>query len=490
LDKSLYLLEIEIEQLKRRLEIDPQDVYLQAEQCLIRSKQIHYPEGTIICLMILSRCAWHLNKFKPGLRHAREALTAQNQLDNDDLLAEILHLHALHYWGEGKYYTSQQYWIHALEQSALEDEVEIEIECLLGLGNIWRANHEYKLACSTHELAVKVANNTRLARLEGRARILWAWDLYLLNNYAEMLSVLDGAMEQFEDTNDIQLRAEVWDFRALALIGLERLEDAELAAEQAHNIALENDLSWVRSHSYICRARLELLRGNIDIAAKLLESAEQLADSANDGELLSMIYYQQSVVFEQKEQYQVALDAFKKYRDLSIQLLKDQNTRESRDKAHTSRRQLEQRARKLINRLRSQYEYDPEKHLSNVVSETYWWEQMVLFKTQLKSAKHAVVVIHHEHPKYIDICTELMHSLCTPHDLVSRLSSERLGLLLADKDEAAHSIYVTIQKMIEIYPWERQGLYDGIPTVILSDILMFPFTLEQLEQQTLEEDKN
>lgn len=488
MDKSFYLVEIEIEQLKRRLEMDPQEVQIQAEQCLARSKQIHYPEGTILCLMMLSHCSWHLNKFAAGLRYAREALTEQNRLDNDDLLPEILHLHALNYWSEGKYYTSQQYWIHALEQAALEEQVEIEIECLLGLGNIWRANHEYQLACSTHALAVKVANSMRLARLEARSRILWAWDHYLLNNYAEMLSVLDDAMELLDERKDAQWRAQIWDFRALALIGLERLEDAEKAAQVAHDIATANDLSWVRSHSYISRARLELLRGNVDTAADLLKSAEKYADNANDGELLSQIYYQQSVVSEQKQLFKPALYAFKKYRNLSIQLLKDQTARESQDKAHTSKRQLEQRARKLIHRVRTQYEYDPEKHLSNVVSETYWWEQLVLFKTQLKSATHTVIIIHHFDSRYLDICTEITHSLCTQHDLVSRLSGEYLGLLLDDKGEAASNIHAVLQQMIEIYPWKRQGLEPNLPKVILEDILSFPFTLDQLEQHTLKDE--
>lgn len=490
MDKSLYLLENEIEQLKRRLESDPEEVQIQAEQCLARSKQIHYPKCTIMCLMILSRCSWHLNKFGTGLRYAREALTAQNRLDNDDLLPEILHLQALHYWGEGKYFTSQQYWIKALEQAALEEQVEMEIECLLGLGNIWRANHDYQLACSTHALAVRVANSARFARLEARSRILWAWDHYLLNNFAEMLSVLDGAMELMDDIKDSKWCAEAWDFRALALIGLERLEDAEKAAQTAHDIASANNLTWVRSHSYISRARLEMLRGNIDEAAQLLESAEKYADSANDGELLSQIYYQQSVVSEQKKQFKTTYYAFKKYRSLSIQLLKDQTAREGRDKAHTSKRQLEQRARKLINRVRTQYEYDPEKLLSNVVSETYWWEQLVLFKTQLKSSNHSVIIIHHFDSRYIDICTELTHSLCTQHDLVSRLSGEYLGLLLDDKGETAENIHTILQKMIAIYPWKRQGLEPASPTVRLEDILSFPFTLDQLEQNTLEDEAN
>nr|MBF4359184.1 hypothetical protein [Vibrio anguillarum] len=96
----------------------------------------------------------------------------------------------------------QQYWINALEQSALVDEVEIQIESLIGLGNVWRITNEYQLSCSTHELAVKVANNSRIHWLEGKARILWAWDLYLLNQYIDMLTVLDGAEEALQDHPD------------------------------------------------------------------------------------------------------------------------------------------------------------------------------------------------------------------------------------------------------------------------------------------------
>ncbi len=231
-----------------------------------------------------------------------------------------------------------------------------------------------------------------------------------------------------------------------------------------------------------------MLRGNIDSAEQLLHSAVQLAGSVNDDELLSQIYYQQAVVSEQKKQFQAALSAFKKYRELSIQLLKDQTTRDSRDKAHSAKRQLEQRARKLIHRVRTQYEYDPEKHLSNVVSETYWWEQLVLFKTQLKSANYAVLVIYHHDSRYLDICTELAHALCTDHDLLSRLNSEHIGLLLADKDEPAEQMHQILKQMLALYPWQRQGLENQSPTVLLQDILTFPFTIEQLELLTIQDE--
>jgi tetratricopeptide (TPR) repeat protein len=482
LDKSRYLLELEIEQLQRRLDADPEHVLALAEQCLVRSKQIHFNEGAIQCLLLMSHCADRLSNHQRGIKLAKEALSTQHDLDTDEYLPEILHLHAIHSWGEKKYYTAQQYWINALEQAALEEDVESELECLMGLGNVWRVTNQLPFAAATHELAVKVANNTRQTWLEGRARLLWAWDLYLLNNFAEMLTVLDVAMELLDDHPNNRWKAEIWDFRALALLGLERLEDADEATNQAHEIAVQNDLSWMKAHSFISRARLELLRKNVDQASLLLQKAEEAINRHNDDELLSQIYYQQSIVAEEKQNYPAALSAFRRYRKISVEMEKQQTTRESHDKARALKRQLEQRARKLINRVRGQYEYDPEKHLSNVVSETYWWEQLVLFKTELRRSNHSVIVVHHNTPAYLDICTELMHSLCTKHDFVSRLSTQKLGLLLADKDDNANTIFEIIKQMLAIYPWQRRGLNDALPNVALHDILTFPFTLEQLEQ--------
>lgn len=162
MDKSQYLLELEIDQLRHRIESEPQQVLAVAEQCLSRATQLGFSDGILQSLIIMSRCLWCNMDYRRGLKTIKQAFTYQNSLDTDDYLPEILHVHALHFWGQAKYYTAQQFWINALEQAALVDENEILIECLIGLGNVWRITNEYKLAASTHELAVKVANNTRI----------------------------------------------------------------------------------------------------------------------------------------------------------------------------------------------------------------------------------------------------------------------------------------------------------------------------------------
>ncbi|WP_047042039.1 hypothetical protein [Vibrio mexicanus] len=490
MDKNQHLLEIEIEQLKPRIEAEPEKVLAIAEQCAARAAQILYPEGAIASQVIMSRCYWCLMDYRRGLKVIKEAHGRLSTLDTDNFLPEILHIYALHYWGQAKYYSAQQYWIKALEQSALVDEVEIQIECLIGLGNVWRITSEHNLAKSTHELAVTVANNMRIGWLEGKARILLAWDLYLLNNYVEMLSVLDGAEEILEGVNNSTWHAEVWDFRGLALLGLERLEEAEIATKKAHDLAIKHELVWMKAHSYISRARLELLRNHPDKAKALLEQAETSANSFDNGELLSQICFQQSRVAEESGDYENALTAFKKYRTHSINMLREQTARVGLDKARASKRQLEQRARKLINRIRGQHDFDSEKLLTQMVSETYWWEQLVLFKTELKRSNHAVIIIQHDDTNYLEVCAEIAHSLCNKRDLLSRLSSDRIGLLLADKGEEAHNVFQVLAKMIEIYPWHRKGLKSTLPIVEYQDILTFPFTLQQLEDSKTQDALN
>jgi len=487
LDQSQYLLLSEVNQLRHRIESEPTTVLALAEKSLSHAKQIRFSDGIIQSLIVMSRAAWCDMDFRRGLKLIKEARQYQSQLDTDEYLPEILHIHALHYWGKTKYYSAQQYWLHALEQSALVDATEIQIESLIGLGNIWRITKQYDLASSTHQLAAKVAHNEHITWLEGKARILWSWDLYLLEQYLDMLTVLDGADEALSGYPDKALQAEVWDFRGLALLGLKRIEDAKLATQKAHNLAVAHNLSWMKAHSYISRARIEILRKDFNQAIQLLLSAEQIARHFDNGELLAQIFYQQSLVAEQQGNDKAALDSFKKYRQYSLNMAHEQSIRLGSDKARSSKRQLDQRARKLINQIKKQHEYNPEKHLSNVVPENYWWEQMVLHKVDMMNSSHSVVVIQHDNPLFLDACTELVHALCAPKDLLTRLSPNYLGLLIDEPADTVQPVFDGLEKMIELYPWERRKLYGSLPKAILYSILSFPFTLELLEEMITKE---
>jgi hypothetical protein len=141
----------------------------------------------------------------------------------------------------------------------------------------------------------------------------------------------------------------------------------------------------------------------------------------------------------------------------------------------------------LLNRIRNQHDFHTEKHLSNVVPENHWWEHMVLHKVDLTNSTFSVISIHHANPLFLDACTELVHSLCGSKDLLSRLSANYLGLLVNERGEAAQHMFDVLEKMIEIYPWERKKLHGALPDATLHTIVSFPFTLELLEDMSWED---
>ena len=472
---------VEIERLTQNIERKPEEVRLLAEDCANRSSQVLYLEGEIRCLIIIARCAGCLMDYKSGIKTIKRAHAKLNTLDTYDLLPEIYHVYALLYTGQAKYFSAQQYWINALEQSTLVDQIEIQIESLVGLGNIWRITHEVNLARKTHELAVMVANNRRLTKLEGKARLLLARDHYSLGNYAEMLSILDSASELSEHCSNWIWQAELWDYRGLALLGLERTDDADSATKKAHELAIENNCLWMQVQCCISRSKVKLARNHPENASTFLSEAAQYAAGFDDSELMREISYYQSIAAEKLEDYQSALKFFQQYREYSLNISKEQTVKVANDRIRTSKQQLQQKAARLINRIRRQYEYDPDKHLNQMVAETYWWQKLVVLKTELKHTKHSVIIVYHPDSNYIDVCAELTHSLCNKNDILSRLSGERLGILLDNKSNGALEIYQILAQMFSIYPWQRKGLKGSKPQVTIQDVLTFPLTLEQLE---------
>ncbi|MZI94600.1 hypothetical protein F9817_15510 [Vibrio sp. CAIM 722] len=479
-------LEQTIQRLTNRLVQDPEQVLTDAHDCLLQAKTYNDNAATLQCLLLITQSSWRLKELKASLKYIRAALRLQQSLDNDDYLADIYHYHAVIYWEQAQYYTAQQYWIQSLEQSAWSDNPCIQIEALLGLGNVWRVTEEYKLAKATHELAVRAANSIRHTELEARARIFLSWDLYYLERYPEMLTVLQGADDLLQHNPDKILEAQVWDFRAVALLELGQVDAAEKAANQAHALADTYQSVWMKTLAMMSLAKIELLKGQTEQALKWLREAESHAQfsEVNSDEILARIYQKQSDIAEQMGDMQSAYLAFKHFRSHSLAYVRSQTAQLGSDKARLSKQQLEQKARKLINRIRGLHEYNPDKRYSNMVSETFWWEQLVQLKTELRQSNYSVIVVRHNDPRIIDVCTELTHTLSSSNDFLTRLSSERVGWLIADKGAEAEQLCRTLSQMLTIYPWHRKGLSCELPSVILQNILMFPFTLEQLEQES------
>lgn len=483
MNKNQEQLESELVHLKEQVEDFPEKTLFIAEQCQIQAQKMLFPQGEIQALLIRSHCCWFLKEFRQGYKLARDAYRLLMTLETDEWLPQILYLQGQHHWGQKKFYSAQQAWIQSLEQATLSNDHHILVDSLIGIANIWRETERLSLATSTHQLAADIANQVRLPFRELDARLLVARDYYLDNRYVDMLSTLDSARDLLKHhTNDIAL-AKIWDFRALALLGLERYQDAEAATHKVHQLAVSHDMTWMKAHTYVRQARLALLKQETEQAAMYLDKAQIAATNSEDKEIISQIYFQKSQLAEQQGKFDVALEAFIEYKKHSLVQLKEHTQKISFDNAQDSRAQLEKRSRKIINRIRGQFEYDSHNPLTHLVSETFWWEQLVLFKSELNHSPYAIVLLHHKNSVYLDTCTEIIHSLATEHDYISRLSSEYLALLVTENHCDSERVYNAICTTLDAYPWERKSLNSKDKVMVsLHDILTFPFTLDQLEQ--------
>lgn len=472
-----------LKQTSELLEKHTSQAQKQARDILLQSELIRYHLGTIKASILLSRTHWHLMEYDAGLRVIKSAYQLLQNQESDDLLPEVLHVYALQYWGKARYFSAQQYWINALEQASLTGNIHIELEALIGLGNIWRITDELELAKKTHKLAADRASKLAIYSLAGKASILLAWDKYLLSDYLGMLSTLDMADAMLVHWEDPTWQAEIYDFRGVAYLGLNRLNEAEAFSQQAYDIAVVHDLTWMKAHSAISQARVAQMKQDFVKATSLLSLAETAAQAFDKGELLSQICLLQSKISEQVEDYEQALLHYKQFRTYEINILQEQTSALGRDKTNSSKKRLDMRAIKLINLIRSQLETSSTSYLPYFISETKWWECLLTNKTKIHNNDNHVLVIQHPDSDFLERMITLCHSLCIQSDQLTQLDNTILAILINADLTNAQRFNENIQQLLSVESWQRTPYDPSLTQFNIFNALSFPLTLEQLIQQ-------
>ncbi len=466
--------------LRTQIVESPLETGNKTQQVLLHAEKILYQRGIILAKVIISRCHWCNMSYTKGLKVANEAAAIQDTLDSDEFSSEINHVRALHHFGLAEYFTAQHHWNVALEQAALNGDTEIELEGVIGLGNVWRLTNESKMAATAHQLAIDMASHQHQSVLEKKAHILLAIDLYEQGEYLDMLMSLDSAEELLVDIEDPTWKAEISDFRGLAMLELGRYLDAERATQQALDLCEKNELIWMSAHALISRARYQVSQKEYATAQQLLDSAEKIASTFDNGEIMAEIHLRRSQTAEQQGQYKTAFEAYKNYSDFSLRKYLDYTSSLTQKGAAFSKGALDQRSQKLLHRLRHMLEGARRSEDGALIPESSWWEKLILFKTQLDKAKHSVVLIRCYTPEVMDTVVKLLNCSATENDALAVLNDQYIGLLLSERDQRAEECFVEINQLLAAFPWQRHQLPTNGLKAALHPLIHFPFTLEQL----------
>ncbi|MCG3728602.1 tetratricopeptide repeat protein [Vibrio cincinnatiensis] len=469
-----------LELLKSQVEANNNsDILLEANKLLLQAKQINFVSGIITALVIIARINWLQGDYEHSIEMVKEAENYHNTQDNDDVLPELLHLYALNALSRSQHYTAKKYWLDALDKSMFTNNMVIEIESLLGIGEALFSLEEYPRSIEIFELAIKIANKSKNRKLEVRAYILLATSYLELNHYIDMLTVLDLAEEKVDGKQCPTWHIKLWLLKSTALLKLGRVKDAKNAAFQAYNLSMSSNATKLRINALGCLSRIALASDNQPRALYLSDIAEAVAMKIDDKESLAQIYLYQSQVHQDAKDYQAALSSFKKYKTHVLNVVKNKTNSHNLDKNYKIKNQLAVRITKSINYLKNHHTND-NGTLNSLISETTWWEKLMLFKASMNNHSHSVIMFYHDNPKVIDECEKLISPLCVNDDFLSRLSHKRLGLLIFGLD-GSETVYKKIKMIMRLYPWDRKGLIGEKPAVSYQDVLSFPFTIEQLD---------
>nr|WP_159063861.1 hypothetical protein [Thaumasiovibrio occultus] len=455
MNPTQYQIDSDIAAIRDMVELSPANAHQQAQALYHQSEQIQYTYGLVESLILSSEANWHLMNYTDGLKHARRALKVAAQLNHDEKSAKINHLFALHHWGQAKYFTAQRYWLDALDLASLNTQCELEIEALIGLGNVWRITHAYESAEQTHRLAMEMATRNHFPGLTGKAAILLAWDRYLLKNYKGMLSALNIAAKVLEGYPSPTWAAEIYDFRALAYLGLNRFDAAEKASQASINIAEQNQLTWMVAHSAITRARIALMKEEFSFADQLLKEALDAAQKFDNGELLSQISKLLAENAERIGDFKNAVLYYRMYRRFEAVLLREQSMAYGKDKAKSSKSALSHKANKHLRRLELSLETARISTLSAYITRTQWLREVELAGQQHKSDASTIMLLHTHNHSQLNHILGLANTICHDNEFITELDSSTLALLLSAKSlpTATH----LLSHFISHFNWENKN---------------------------------
>lgn len=419
-----------------------------------RAQVLNDSRAQLVATMQLARIAWHLNQYEKGIKLCARVEQLLLPEFESQYLSELYHIYAQQYWGLERFRSALHFWNLAMEKSLVHNQLNLQIESLIGVASVWKMNKELDLSYSALSLAMTLAEQYDYHVLAGKSAILLSWVLSELKQYALMLEILyraDGFLVGHPDSTWL---AEIKDLKRIALANLGRFDDAEKISQDKDEQLIENRGHWVEAYTPISKAIVAIQLSKPNRARKYLDEAEVVALRFNQLELLSELYW---LRFELESEQQVAeskLFFYKKYRKYSVKLLRSRSIALGKDRCDLAFDILNYKAELLIGRLEAGAFNASEGGFPAFREASIWLyacqralqeDNRVVFILELKSEKELIAIL------------PIVHALCQPHELITRFKKNRLAMLLQLETDKQRSMLESLKAMLHAYPWWRMG---------------------------------
>ncbi|RJG49533.1 hypothetical protein [Motilimonas pumila] len=433
----------------------PVDALEKVTQIVNQVRSTNHDHGYVQALLKMAEVYWHTMDYHAGLKVCRRVESLLTIELEFEFCPELYHRYASLNWGLARYRSAQHYWNQCLEKSILSNQFKFQIEALVGLGNVWRITDSLHDAESALKFALELAVYCQFEWLGGKAAILLSWTLFLQQRFTDMLPYLDRGSKLLQDCTDQTWHAEIHDFRGLALLYSGDVEAAKSEVNLALNIATEHELKWMSAHASISLSKVAKETGELEAANQYLQQAETMALEFDEGELLSQICLERANICERLGVYLDALNHYQRYRNYSVNLLREQSASKGRDQYLSSRGQLDARSQRLIRRLNITDHVAQIEHLPQFRLPQSWLHLVQLRRDQVD---WAIVRVTFSEPSATHFGLHVLYALLQPDDRITQWQQNQLLLTVQVAPDKHQKLLRHIQDLLSSYPWWLQGI--------------------------------
>ncbi|MCB5196244.1 hypothetical protein [Deefgea salmonis] len=453
--ENILSIDLQLLALKQQTPVTSKALLQQAQLIQTCAQAIEYQHGIAEAILLQAQFHWADMDFAAAKQAIRQALHYAKKNQADDLLAEGYHLSALIHVAESSYTHALSAWYKCLKLLRTLRIESLQIEVLIGLGNLWALDLQYEKSQAALNEALTRANQINDAQLAAKAAICLSREHLKQGLFEDALISLSQADRHVSKYTNPTWYAEIYNYRARVWLSLKLTDQAHAECLQAwQQIAEHDNLAWAQCLTQVSLAQVALAQ-NMDPSPSL-NHASALAEHFNLYAFLSQIALIRSQYAEKQEHWDDALNHFKTHRQLELGALAQQQQYGLHNFNSLPLMQLAQKIEKEQQLLKNTIEVKKNDDFNKVVIRHFWLAQL----QQLISDETAVGLIFvrfslaqnsHNHQQRLF----LLSALCSEHTVLCHYADGVYALLTpaisnADLLQTQHHL----DRILQLLPWE------------------------------------
>lgn len=317
MNQNVLSIDLQLLDLKSQQSRSPAEMRAQVQSILSRAEQINYSHGITEAKLYLAQLLWADMSFTDANLIIKQAIQFAKANGAKNLLAEAYHLSALIYVAKGRYTLALAQWLKCLKLMQTVQHPILSIDIMIGLGNLWAIDQQNEKSLLELSQAFDQAQRIQSPAHAAKAAICLSRERLRLGHLDEALSSLEQGARHLAALNNPTWFAEICNYRARTWLALNQADQAYAECQIAwQTIADKAHLVWAQCLTLITLAQVDLTRQQNPLPN--LNQANELADLYQLHAFQSQIALIRSQYAEQQAQWDEALASFKRYRQLDL----------------------------------------------------------------------------------------------------------------------------------------------------------------------------